>query len=262
VTQGPFAVSYDLSDGPAGAPVVVLSCSLGTDRTMWDPQLPALGERFRVLRYDLRGHGASPVPTGPYEIGDLGADLVALLDRLDVPSAHLCGVSIGGMLSLWTAAHHPERVERMVVCCTSAYIDPTGSYRDRAAAVRADGMEPLLDAALERWFTPRFRTAHPDVAQHMRAVLASTPVEGYAGCCEALAAMDLRGDLPAVEAPTLVIAAADDPATPPEHGALIADGVRAARLEVVASARHLASIEQSGAVSELILRHLTTEEPR
>jgi 3-oxoadipate enol-lactonase len=253
-------LSYELS-GQAGAPVLVLSCSLGTDRTMWDPQLAALGERFRLLRYDLRGHGASPVPPGPYSIAELGGDLVALLDRLDVDRASLCGVSIGGMLSLWMAAHHPARVERMVVCCTSAYIDPTGSYRDRAAAVRADGMEPLADAALERWFTPEFRRTHPDVAAHMRSVLVSLAREGYAGCCEALADMDLRADLPAVQAPTLVIAGAEDPATPPAHGAVIAEAVAQAQLEVLSPAQHLANIERADRVSELILRHLTERSP-
>jgi 3-oxoadipate enol-lactonase len=256
----PCDVSYELS-GPAGAPVVVLSCSLGTDRTMWDPQVPALSERFRVLRYDLRGHGASPVPSGPYSIAALGGDLVALLDRLEVQRAFLCGVSIGGMLSLWTAAHHPDRVERMAVCCTSAFIDPTGSYRERAAAVRADGMEPLADAALERWFTADFRLAHPDVAAHMRSVLVSIAPVGYAGCCEALADMDLRGDLPAVRASTLVIVGDQDPATPPPHGALIAERVPGAHLEVVSPAQHLANIEQSGRVTELILRHLTQRSP-
>jgi 3-oxoadipate enol-lactonase len=259
VTPTPCEVSYDLS-GPEGAPVVVLSCSLGTDRSMWDRQLPALSERFRVLRYDLRGHAASPVPAGPYEIADLGSDLVALLDRLELQSVNLVGVSIGGMLSLWTAARHPDRVQRMAVCCTSAYIDPTGSYRDRAAAVRADGMEPLVDAALERWFTPEFRAEHPEVARHMRSVLVSIPPEGYAGCCEALADMDLRGDLPAIAAPTLVIAAAEDPAAPPSHGAVVAEGVPRARLEVLPAARHLASIEQADSVNELILRHLIGEE--
>jgi 3-oxoadipate enol-lactonase len=253
-------LSYELSGQP-GAPVLVLSCSLGTDRTMWDPQLAALGERFRLLRYDLRGHGASPVPPGPYSIAELGGDLVALLDRLDVDRASLCGVSIGGMLSLWMAAHHPARVERMVVCCTSAYIDPTGSYRDRAAAVRADGMEPLADAALERWFTPEFRRTHPDVAAHMRSVLVSLAREGYAGCCEALADMDLRADLPAVQAPTLVIAGAEDPATPPAHGAVIAEAVAQAQLEVLSPAQHLANIERADRVSELILRHLTERSP-
>jgi 3-oxoadipate enol-lactonase len=249
-------VSYELS-GPPGAPVVALSCSLGTDRSMWDRQLPALGQQLQVLRYDLRGHGASPVPPGPYSIAALGSDLVALLDRLELDQVSLCGVSIGGMLSLWTAAHHPERVERMALCCTSAYIDPTGSYRDRAAAVRAHGMEPLADGALERWFTPEFRRAHPDVAARMRSVLVSMAPEGYAGCCEALADMDLRDDLQAVKAPTVVIAGAEDPATPPTHGELIAERVRGARLEIVSPARHMASIEQSDRINELILRHLT-----
>jgi pimeloyl-ACP methyl ester carboxylesterase len=152
-------------------------------------------------------------------------------------------------------------VERMAVCCTSAYIDPTGSYRERAAAVRADGMEPLADAALERWFTAEFRRAHPDVSAHMRSVLVSIAPEGYAGCCEALADMDLRGDLPAVRAPTLVIAGDQDPATPPPHGALIAERVPRAHLEVLPRAQHLANIERADRVTELILRHLTQRSP-
>jgi 3-oxoadipate enol-lactonase len=252
-------LSYELTGSP-DAPVVVLSSSLGTDRSMWDPQLPALAERFRVLSYDLRGHGASPVPPGPYSISDLGEDLVALLDRLGLARASLCGVSIGGMLSIWTAAHQPDRVERMVVCCSSAFIDPTGSYRERAAAVRERGIEPLADAALERWLTDAFRAEHPAVAAHMREVLVSLAPEGYAGCCEALAGMDLRGDLASVQTPTLVISGADDPATPPEHGRMIADGIPSSRFQVLSGARHLASLEQSGPVTELILRHLTEKE--
>jgi 3-oxoadipate enol-lactonase len=149
----------------------------------------------------------------------------------------------------------------MVVCCSSAFIDPSGSYRERAAAVREGGVEPLADAALERWFTDAFRAQHPDVAAHMRSVLISLAPEGYAGCCEALADMDLRGDLASVQAPTLVISGADDPATPPEHGQVIADGIPSSRFQVLPGARHLASIEQSGPVTELILRHLIGEEP-
>jgi 3-oxoadipate enol-lactonase len=234
----------------------VLSCSLGTDQSMWDPQAQRLGGRFRVLRYDLRGHGASPVPRGPYSIADLGSDLVALLDRLEIERASLCGVSIGGMTSIWVAAHAPDRVERLVVCCTSAHIDPSGTYRERARAVREHGLEPLADAALERWFTPRFRADHPDVAARMRRILVSVPVEGYAACCEALADMDLRGDLSAVGAPTLVIAGADDPATPPSHGRAIADGIAGARFEVVPDAAHLANLGQPELVSDLIEHHL------
>jgi 3-oxoadipate enol-lactonase len=243
---------------------VVLSCSLGTDLSMWDPQLPALSEHYRVLRYDLRGHGTSPALPGPYEIADLGDDLLTLLDRLEIERASLCGVSIGGMTSLWTAASAPERVERLVVCCTSAFLDPERTYRERAALVRESGLEQIADAALERWFTPEFRSARADVVQRMRRILVTTPREGYAGCCEAIADMDLRDDLLAIEADTLVIAGRDDPSTPPDHGRLIAERIRSARFEVVPHAAHLANIEQPERIGELILSHLqpTEEEPK
>jgi 3-oxoadipate enol-lactonase len=161
------------------------------------------------------------------------------------------------MTSLWVAAHAPDRVERLVMCCSSAYIDPEGTYRDRARAVREHGIEPLVDAAIGRWFTSAFADAHPEVVEPRRRNLLATPVEGYAACCEALADMDLRDSLSAVRAPTLVISGRDDPATPPEHGRLIADGVPGARFEVVDDAAHLANLQQPDLVGELIERHLT-----
>jgi 3-oxoadipate enol-lactonase len=249
-------VHHELS-GPDDAPVVVLSCSLGTDLSMWDPQARRLSERLRVLRYDLRGHGRSPVPPGPYSVADLGRDLVALLDRLDISRASLCGVSIGGMTSMWVAATAPDRVERLVVCCSSAYIDPEGMYRDRARDVREHGIEPLVDAAIGRWFTSAFAQEHPEVVQPRRQNLLATPVEGYAACCEALADMDLRDSLSTVRAPTLVISGREDPATPPEHGRVIADGIAGARFEVVDDAAHLANLQQPDLVTGLIERHLT-----
>ncbi len=231
---------------------------------MWDPQVPALSEHFRVLRYDLRGHGASPALPGPYEIADLGDDLLTLLDRLEMEDASLCGVSIGGMTSLWTAAHAPERVEKLVVCSTSAFLDPEGTYRERAAAVRESGLEQIADAALERWFTPDFRSAHGEVVQRMRRILVTTPREGYAGCCEAIADMDLRDDLLAIDAHTLVITGRDDPATPPDHGRQIAERIRSSHFEVVPRAAHLANLEQPARIGQLILSHLQSieEEPK
>lgn len=245
-----------LAEGPPEGPVAVLSPSLGTDLSMWDPQAALLREHFRVVRYDLRGHGASPVPPGPYSIADLGADLLALLDEIEVARASLCGISIGGMLSLWAAANAPERVERLAVCCTSAMIDPDGAYRTRAELVRARGLEAVADAALARWFTPRFAEREPATIARMRSRLLTIPREGYAGCCEALAEMDLRPVLGSIQSPTLVIAAAEDPSTPPEHGRRIAAGVKAASFEVVSDAAHLANVEQPEIVGELILRHL------
>jgi 3-oxoadipate enol-lactonase len=249
-------VHHELT-GPPEAPVVALSCSLGTDLTMWDPQMPALTERFRVLRYDIRGHGASPAPAGPYSIAELGGDLLALLDRLGLARVHLCGLSIGGMTGMWAAAHAPERIERLVLCCTTSFFDMEATYRERAAIARASGLDALADAALERWFTAGFREANPDVIATIRANLVAVQPEGYAGCCEALATLDLREDLGAIRSPTLVIAAEHDPATPPDHGRRIADGIAGARYELVVAA-HLANIETADRVTDLIVGHLTS----
>lgn len=259
----PCDVHCELTGAP-GTPVVVLSCSLGSDLSMWEPQMNALRRRFRVLRYDLRGHGSSPVPDGAYSIADLGGDLIGLLDRLEIERASLCGISIGGMASIWTASQAPARVQRLVVCCTSALLDPQRSYEARAAAVREHGIERIADAVLARWFTPAFTDAQPELVERMRRILIATPRQGYAGCCEAIADMDLRADLPSIEAPTLVIAGREDPATPPEHGRLIAARIPGARLALVANAAHLANIEQPQPVGELILSHLdaTEEDPR
>jgi 3-oxoadipate enol-lactonase len=245
--------------GREGAPAIVFTGSLGTDLTMWQTQSDRLGERFRTLRYDIRGHGRSEVPPGPYSIADLGGDLVALMDRVGIERAAICGLSIGGMISMWVAAHHPERVERLVLCCTSALLGPPESWHQRAATVRAEGVEAVADAVLERWFTPGFAAAHPEVIEDMRARLVATPPEGYASCCEAIAAMDLTGDLGAITDPTLVLSGADDPATPPVHGRRIAELIPGARFEVVSPAAHLAAVERPDLTTAMILRFLSDE---
>ena len=243
-------------DGPDGAPVVVLSNSLGSTPAMWDPQLPALAKRLRVVRYDHRGHGASPVPPGPYELDDLGADVLALLDRLELERVHWCGLSLGGMVGMWVAIHAPERIDRLVLCCTSAKLGPPEMWADRAATVREHGVDAVADAGIERWLSPAFLQREPEIAARTRAMLASTPAEGYAACCGVIERMDQTARLGEIRAPTLVIAAADDPATPPEHGELIASAIPGARIEIVPRARHLATVEQPQAMTELILGHL------
>jgi 3-oxoadipate enol-lactonase len=243
--------------GKRGSPALVFTGSLGTDLTMWEPQAEHLKPRFCTLRYDIRGHGRSPVPPGPYSMDDLGSDLVALLDRLGIERASLCGLSIGGMISTWVAAHAPERVDRLVLCSTSARLGPRESWLERAASVRAEGVGAIADAVLGRWFTAGFAAAHSEVIERMRGILSATPREGYAGCCEAIADMDLTPDLPSVTAPTLVISGADDPATPPEHGRLIAELIPGARFEVISPAAHLASIERPDLTTAMILRFLT-----
>jgi 3-oxoadipate enol-lactonase len=243
--------------GKRGSPALVFTGSLGTDLTMWQLQADVLKPHFCTLRYDIRGHAGSPVPPGPYSMDDLGSDLLALLDRLGIERASLCGLSIGGMISMWVAAHAPERVERLVLCCTSAQLGPPESWLQRAAVVRSEGVGAVAEAVLARWFTPGFTQAHPEVIERMRAMLLATPREGYAGCCEAIAAMDLTPDLPSIRAPTLVVSAAEDPSTPPEHGRRIAELIPGARFELVPDAAHIANIEQADRITALIEGFLT-----
>ena len=242
--------------GPPDAPVVLLAGSLGSTLEMWDPQVAALTSRFRVVRYDARGHGRSPVPDGPYEIDDLVDDAVALLDRLEVGRAHFVGLSLGAMTGLRLAAREPHRVDRLAVLCTSAKFPSPQAWAERAAAVRAGGTSAVADAVVERWFTDRLRVSEPALVQRHRDMIAGTPSEGYAGCCGAIERMDLRDDLPLIAAAALVVAGADDPATPPDHLATIADGIPGARLLVLPQAAHLANVEQAAAVDAALLGHL------
>lgn len=246
-----------LVDGPADGAPILLANSLGSDSRIWRPQLTPLVDRgFRVVRHDTRGHGGSPVPPGPYRIDDLGADALAVLDALGVEAAHVVGVSLGGMTGLWLAAHAPHRVRTLTVCCTSAHPGNPRRWLDRAARARAGGMAEIAEASVARWFTPGWRAANPGATRELRELTAGTPAEGYAGCCEALAGLDLRPDLPRISAPTLVIAAAEDPAFGPDHGRLIAARVPGARFELLQHAAHLATVEQPERCTDLIIQHL------
>lgn len=252
----PIDVSHEIAGPDDGAPLV-LSNSLGSTTAMWAPQVPSLAERLRVIRYDHRGHGGSPVPPAPYELDDLGADAVRLLDRLGLERVHWCGLSLGGMVGMWMAINAPERIDRLVLCCTSARLGPPEMWAQRAATVRADGVEAIADAGLERWLTADFRAHEPAATAKVRAMLVATPDEGYAACCGVIERMDLLPELDTVRAPTLVIAGRHDPATPPEHAERIVAGIPGARLELV-DAAHLATIEQPRTMSQLIAGHLLT----
>jgi 3-oxoadipate enol-lactonase len=242
-------------DGPTDAPVIVLSHSLGTDLTMWEPQVPALSDRMRVVRYDTRGHGGSPAPDGELTIADLGADLLGLLDRLGVERADLAGVSLGGMAAMWAASEAPERVGRLVLCCTSAQLGPPGMWEERIRTVRTDGTAALADATLQRWFTP---AADPAVVARFHALLSATPDAGYAACCAAIRDMDLRDRVPRISAPTLVIGATEDTSAPPgDHAEVIAAGIPGARLEILDRAAHLANVERAADVTAVMLEHLS-----
>ncbi|MDQ1628704.1 MAG: 3-oxoadipate enol-lactonase [Actinomycetota bacterium] len=254
MTPAPLHVAVD---GAPDAPVLVLGSSLGSTAAMWDAQVPALAERFRVLRYDHRGHGGSPAPPGDYTIADLGGDLLMTLDELGVERAHHGGLSLGGMVAMWVASHEPQRVDRLALVSTSALLGPADMWRARATAVRAGGMAAIADTVVERWFTPEFAAEHPQVVERSREMLLSSDVAGYAACCAAIAAMDQRGDLPRVTAPTLVVAAAQDPSTPPEHAQEIARHIAGARLEVLNDGAHLVNIERPEQVSALLLDHFS-----
>lgn len=244
------------ADGPPGAPVLVLSHALGLSLAQWDPQVAPLSRAFRVVRYDHRGHGGSPVPPGPYTIEELGRDLIHLLDRLGLDRVSFCGLSLGGMVGMWVAANAPERIDRLVLCCTAARMVRPDDFAARARTVREHGIEPIAQGLIGRWFTRRFKVHHPETVARIREVLLSTPREGYAGACEAIAQMDLRQDLPRIKAPTLVIGAEQDQSTPPEKSREIAEGISGAALVVIPDAAHIANVEQPDAVSNQILDHL------
>lgn len=248
--------------GPADAPVLVLGSSLGTTLSMWDGVASVLSGRFRILRFDHRGHGASPVPPGPYQIADLGRDLLALLDRLGLGRVSYCGLSLGGMVGMWLAAYAPERVDRLALCCTSAWLPPAEGWRDRAARVRTGGTVAVADTVLSRWFSAEWAANHPAEVERARAMLLDIPREGYAGCCEAIATMDLREELPRITADTLVVAGGNDVATPPSHGEAIVAALPRARLAVLPRAAHLAAVQEPAAVAALLLHHFESTASR
>lgn len=243
-----------LVEGPADSSAVVLLNSLGTDLGFWSSQVPALlAAGHRVVRYDARGHGGSPLPPGPYTVAALGADLLALLDRLGISRATLCGVSLGGATALWAAAHAGERVDRLVVCFSSADFGPADGWLARAELVRREGTEAVADAVLARWLTPAAAAEQPQLPARMREMLVATPAAGYASSCEAIAALDLGPELGAITAPTLVVSGAEDPATPPEHGRRIAAAVAGARFTELPAAAHLGNVERPAAFNAILL---------
>ncbi|NDK90834.1 3-oxoadipate enol-lactonase [Gordonia desulfuricans] len=244
--------------GREDGPVVVLSNSLGSDHRMWDEQIAELDKHFRVVRYDTRGHGASPVPAGPYSIDDLADDVIALLDRLGVAKAHIVGLSLGGMTAMRLAVRNPERVDRVVLFCTSPHMPPADAWKDRAGSVRSDGTASIAESVVSRWFSPGYLAdpANRTAVEHYQSMVAATPDEGYAGCCEAIAGMDQRAEIGAITAPTLAVAGADDPATPPATLASIVESIAGARLLVVDDAAHLAPAEQPATITPAIIEHL------
>ncbi|MBL8589643.1 MAG: 3-oxoadipate enol-lactonase [Methylobacteriaceae bacterium] len=243
-------------DGPEDAPALLLSNSLGTSLRMWDRQIPAWSKTFRVIRYDSRGHGASAAPDRPYSIGELAGDALAILDALDVDTAHFVGLSKGGMVGQWLLTHHPDRIGRAVLANTAPHMGPPQMWNDRIAAVREGGMETLIDSVLARWFTPQFRDSDPESIEAVAQMLRDTPAHGYAACCAAIRDMDQREPIRSIAGEVMVIVGENDPATTPAAGQAIVDSIAGASLTVLPAA-HLSNIEAAEAFTDAVLRFLT-----
>ncbi len=242
--------------GAEPAPVVMLSHSLGCNLAMWDGQMAALADGWRVLRYDTRGHGQSGVPAGPYRIDQLAADVVALLDALELETVHFCGLSLGGMIGQNLALRHGERLTSLTLCATASHLPPPNLWQERATMAREQGMVAVGDAVMERWFTPGFREQEPARAAAIRQLVVDTAPEGYAHCCLAIRDFDVRDAVREIELPTLVIVGADDPATPPSMAQVMAERITGAQLEVIENAAHLVNVQQEVVFNDALVTFL------
>lgn len=245
----PFLKSNDAQihyaiEGPPGKPALILSNSLGTDFSMWDPQIPDLVKSFRVLRSDTRGHGESKVVPGPYSVEQLGKDVIALADVLKLDRFHFCGLSMGGMIGMWLALNAPQRLNKLVLCSTAAKIGTPEMWNARIDSVRMNGMKEVAAAAMERWFSASFRQKNPAVVADTQKTVEQINPEGYAANCAAVRDFDAREQLHRIHTSTLVISGAHDPATTPADGHFLAEHIRGARY-VELNAAHLSNIEDA-----------------
>ena len=247
-------------DGPADAPVLIFSNSLGTDHTMWKPQAESLATRFRALQYDTRGHGRSTAPGDAYTLDQLGGDVLALMDHLGIAQAAFCGLSMGGLTGMWLGIHAPQRFTRLVFANTAPKIGSPEAWNTRIDAVRRDGVASLADASLQRWFTSGFLSTSPRAVDDLRAVLGSLDRTGYAANCAAIRDADLREGVKSIPVPVLVIAGTHDPSTTAEEGRALADAIPGARY-VELDAAHLSNREQPGLFTQALLDFLLDRAP-
>ena len=250
-------INYELA-GREGAPVVMLSHSLASSMLMWKPQLKALEPHFRVLRYDMRGHGGSEAPEGAYTLEMLAEDAVALLDALGIDGVHFVGLSIGGMIGQGLALNHASRLKSLVLCDTSAVMPSEAQpiLQQRIEAARQNGMAEQVDGTLERWFTPEYLKANPPEVEMIRQQIRSTPLAGYIGCSEALRGLNYLERLPEITLSTLIIVGEEDPGTPVAAAEAIHERIAGSRLVILPSARHLSNIEQAEAFNRALLDFL------
>jgi 3-oxoadipate enol-lactonase len=260
VTVNGIGVNHRVHSDTTGpdAPVVTLSHSLATNLSMWDPQVPALAGRYRLLRYDTRGHGGTDVAPGPYTLETLARDAAEMLDALGVERTHFVGLSMGGMIGQLLALTHPEKLRSLVLCDTSSRVpaDARPTWDERIRMAEAEGMEPHVEPTMGRWFTAPFRERRPDVLDRVRAMIRTTDPKGYIGCCHAIKLLDLTDRLTAIKVPTLILVGEEDPGTPVAASRAIHERIRGSRLVVIPSASHLSNIEQPDAFNEALTAFL------
>lgn len=257
ITTGDGCRLHYRFDGPDGAPILLLSNSLGTSMAMWEPQMEAFTRSYRVLRYDSRGHGASDAPPGAYSMDRLGRDVIDLHDQLGLGAVHFCGLSLGGMVGQWLGYREPSRLRSLILANTSAYMGPPANWDARINLVLSQGMAALTEASISRWFTPEFPATTPEAVAAIRHGLLATDPVGYAGCCAAIRDMDMRrlGALNTV--PTLVIGGLKDPATPPAASEALAATIQDAQCAFL-DAAHLSNVERPEPFARLVLKFLDT----
>lgn len=243
-------------EGADGAPVLMLSNSLGTDLHMWEAQAAEFAKSFRLIRYDRRGHGKSDVPKGPYSMEKLGRDVLGILDALKIKKVNWLGLSMGGMVGQWLGANAPDRIDKLLLSNTACYYADKEFWSGRIKFLREKGLAELVGPNMERWFTPEFRARSPETVERMRATFVTTSLDGYVACCEAIRDMDHRGILARIKAPTLVIAGIKDPATTVENAEFIRARVPGAKLALI-DAAHIANVEQPKAYTRAVMDFLS-----
>ena len=249
-----FNIHYEIT-GPANAPALVLSNSLGSNFGMWDAQMPELKKTYRVLRYDTRGHGQSEVTPGPYTFDQLARDVLALADSVNIDKFSFCGLSMGGVTGMWLALNAGKRLYKLVLCSTGAKIGNAETWNARIEAVRKAGTKSIAAGTMERWFTAHFREREPQTVERIKKTLENTNTEGYIACCAALRDADFREKVASISVPTLAISATHDPAAPPTDGKFLAKQIAGARY-VELDAAHLSNIEQRDQFTQEVLNFL------
>jgi 3-oxoadipate enol-lactonase len=246
-------------EGPSSAPVMTLSHALATNLAMWNPQMEMLASRFRVLRYDIRGHGGSDVPEGPYTVQQMAEDVASLLEVLEIDRTYFMGISMGGMIGQVLALNHSPKLTALILCDTTSRIPPEGRsvWEGRIRTAMTRGMEPHVEPSIEMWFTPLFRSRRPGILQRMRAMFRATSPKGYVGCCQAIQGLDITDRIRAITLPTLIIVGEHDPGTPVSDSETIHEQIRGSDLVVLSSASHLSNIEQPKAFNQAVVDFLS-----